>query len=92
MSSFRRFASCGVLLVSALAWTAPAVGQGVQAATVSGVIQSIDKLPLPKSIHMRVMAAIEAERLARGFEPPFSCIKWLREKWVGMTSKGTPKP
>ncbi|MBI3544668.1 MAG: hypothetical protein HY075_15460 [Deltaproteobacteria bacterium] len=45
----------------------------------------IDKLPTPKKIHVRIMVAIEEERLRRGFKPPFSCIKWLKEKWVGLT-------
>src|ERR1700752_4637161 len=64
MSSLRRFASCGVLLTSVLAWTAPAVAQGVQAGTVSGVIQSIDKLPLPGVTVTATSPSLQGERMA----------------------------
>ena len=64
MFSIRRSASCGVLLLSVLAWTAPAAGQGVQAGTVSGVVQSIDKLPLPGVTVTATSPSLQGERMA----------------------------
>src|SRR5262245_8376133 len=64
MSSLRRFASCGLLLVSALAWATPAVAQGVQVGTVSGVVQSIDKLPLPGVTVTATSPSLQGERMA----------------------------
>ncbi len=42
----------------------PAVGQGVQAGTVSGVVQSVDKLPLPGVTVTATSPNLQGERIA----------------------------
>jgi outer membrane receptor protein involved in Fe transport len=64
MSSLRRVCVFGVLSVCLLVSAAPAAGQGVQAGTVSGVVQSTDKLPLPGVTVTAASPNLQGERLA----------------------------
>ena len=64
MSSLQRFGWFGLVLVGLFAWATPAVGQGVQAGTVSGVVQSIDTLPLPGVTVTATSPSLQGERMA----------------------------
>ncbi len=64
MSSLRRVFACGLVSVCLVAAATAAAGQGVQAGTVSGVVQSIDTLPLPGVTVVATSPNLQGERLA----------------------------
>ena len=64
MSSLRRVFACGLVSVCLFASATAAAGQGVQAGTVSGVVQSIDTLPLPGVTVTATSPNLQGERLA----------------------------
>ena len=63
MSSVRRLYVFGLMSVCLLS-AAPAIAQGVQAGTVSGIVQSIDKLPLPGVTVTATSPSLQGERFA----------------------------
>src|SRR5687767_1268330 len=64
MSSLRRVFAFGSLAVCLLSLAPPAVGQGVQTGTISGVVQSSDSLPLPGVTVVATSPSLQGERLA----------------------------
>src|ERR687891_2060148 len=64
MSSSRRLYVFGLMSVCLLSAASPVVAQGVQAGTVSGVVQSIDKLPLPGVTVTATLPSLQGERFA----------------------------
>jgi carboxypeptidase family protein len=64
MSSVRRLYVFGVMSVCLLSAAPPAFSQGVQAGTVSGMVQSIDKLPLPGVTVTATSPSLQGERFA----------------------------
>ena len=64
MSSVRRLYVFGVMSVCLLAAASPVVAQGVQAGTISGVVQSVDTLPLPGVTVTATSPSLQGERFA----------------------------
>ena len=64
MSSARRLYVFGLMSVCLLSAASPVVAQGVQAGTVSGLVQSIDKLPLPGVTVTATSPSLQGERFA----------------------------
>jgi hypothetical protein len=64
MSSARRLFVFGLMSVCLLSAASPAVAQGVQAGTVSGMVQSIDKLPLPGVTVTATSPSLQGERFS----------------------------
>jgi outer membrane receptor protein involved in Fe transport len=64
MSSVRRLLVFGLMSVCLLSAASPAIAQGVQAGTVSGVVQSIDTLPLPGVTVTATSPSLQGERFA----------------------------
>ena len=64
MSSVRRLYVFGLMSVCLLSAASPVVAQGVQAGTISGVVQSIDKLPLPGVTVTATSPSLQGDRFA----------------------------
>jgi hypothetical protein len=64
MKIVRRVCVLGLLLVSLPALARPAAAQGVQTGTISGIVQSVDKLSLPGVTVTATSPNLQGERIA----------------------------